>query len=173
MEPEPDVNWLLQQQVLNNLAVLEEEGLTYDLLILPKHFEVAETVVKKFPKLQLVIDHLAKPNMRQEDFEGWAVGTEHLAQHSNVFCKLSGLSDRVDDPHSSQGLFSKYILKAVELFESNRCMFGSDWPVCLMGWSWQHWYQTVKTAIEHLPQSDKENIMSKTARKFYKLDNLI
>ncbi|XP_015765920.1 PREDICTED: uncharacterized protein LOC107344745 [Acropora digitifera] len=73
------------------LGYLEDRGLTYDLLIRTRHFKLAETVVKKFPKLKFVIDHAAKPEIAEGKIDEWKRGMEMLAQNPNVYCKISGL----------------------------------------------------------------------------------
>ncbi|XP_015765953.1 PREDICTED: uncharacterized protein y4mH-like isoform X2 [Acropora digitifera] len=90
LEGEPD-DWLGREAVHRGLGYLEDRGLTYDLLIRTRHFKLAETVVKKFPKLKFVIDHAAKPEIAEGKIDEWKRGMKMLAQNPNVYCKISGL----------------------------------------------------------------------------------
>jgi len=171
VEGEEDLEWLCRPDVLRGLEILERLDVCYDLLITPKHFSIATEVMKKFPKLKVIVDHMAKPNMKIDDLEKWEDGLKALADLPNVYCKISGLADRIEDPQSKQENFNKYILGAVRIFGSKRCAFGSDWPVCTQGLQYEEWLSVVQKAIEILPQEAQNDILRDTASRFYGFRN--
>ena len=78
------------------LAILEKYGVPFDLLVRPDHLQHIPLLATKFPKLKMVIDHIAKPlkyprNPTASDFENWKAGMSNAAKHQNVYVKLSGI----------------------------------------------------------------------------------
>jgi L-fuconolactonase len=118
---EPDRDWLLRDDVQRGLAAVGEAGLAYDLLVRARELPAAVETVKRHPEVTFVLDHVAK---RPPDEVSWRAGVAALAALPNVVCKLSGLFTE-SDPAGTVEL-------ALGWFGPERCMFGSDWPVCLL-----------------------------------------
>jgi L-fuconolactonase len=119
---EPDPAWLLRGDVQRGLAAVGRSGLVYDLLVRARELPAAVETARRHPELRFVLDHAGKaPHSGRDD---WARGVAALAELPNVTCKLSGLFTEAD-PEGT-------VVYALECFGSGRCMFGSDWPVCLL-----------------------------------------
>jgi L-fuconolactonase len=118
---EPDPNWLLRDDVQRGIAAVGEAGLVFDLLVREPQLPAAVETVRRNPGTKFVLDHVGK---RPRDDRAWAQGVTALAELPNVSCKLSGLSTEFDP----QGTAAR----ALEWFGADSCMFGSDWPVCLL-----------------------------------------
>ena len=58
VQDEPDDNFIVRDDVLRGLKVLENHGVPYDLLFYVKHLKHASTLAEKFPNLKLVINLL-------------------------------------------------------------------------------------------------------------------
>jgi L-fuconolactonase len=123
------------------------------------------------PEQLFVIDHLAKPEIKPRKTAPWAAHMKEIAQNKNVFCKLSGLVTEADWSHWKADDFKPYLDVAFESFGADRLLFGSDWPVCLLGAT----YRQVKQLIEHyvraLSRSDQEKIFGGNATRFYGLQS--
>src|SRR5205085_11971001 len=91
VQDEPDDRFLLRPEFCRGIALLEEFGLTYDVLIHVRHLPVAAEFVTRFPRQRFVLDHLAKPEIRSGRIEAWETGLRRLAEAPNVWAKLSGL----------------------------------------------------------------------------------
>src|SRR5215469_16872446 len=96
VQSELDERFLLRPDFLRGIAMLEEFDLAYDILIYPKHLPVAVEFVKRFRRQRFVLDHLAKPQIKDGEIETWAKEIRKLAEFSNVYCKLSGLVTEAD-----------------------------------------------------------------------------
>jgi L-fuconolactonase len=118
---EPDPSWLLRGDVQRGLAAVGEAGLVYDLLVRTRELPAARETVRRHPELQFVLDHVAK---RPPDDGPWTAAVRGLAEYPNVACKLSGLFTEFDPAGTVE--------RALDWFGPERCMFGSDWPVCLL-----------------------------------------
>ena len=143
--------------------------MTYDILIYPNQLEEARLLIEKNPDQPFVLDHLAKPYIKQQKIKNWASDIKELAKYKNVYCKLSGMVTEADWNHWQFENFKKYLSVAFDTFGSDRLMFGSDWPVCLLAGSYEHVVKIIDLFIENLEQEEKNNIMGGNACNFYNL----
>jgi len=132
VQGEPDHNFLLRDNVSQGVAVLEKHNYTYDILIFPYQLGAALEFVKRFPNQKFVIDHIAKPYIKDGFYEGWAVLMREIAKYENVYCKMSGIITEADYNLWTPEKIHPYMELVLESFGSNRVMYGSDWPVCLV-----------------------------------------
>jgi L-fuconolactonase len=119
---EPDPAWLLRDDVRRGLAAVGEAGLVYDLLVRPRELPAAVETARRHPGARFVLDHAGKAP--RTGAGAWADGVRALAALPNVSCKLSGLFTEADPAGTVE--------RALAWFGPGRCMFGSDWPVCLL-----------------------------------------
>ena len=161
--------FMLQDKFLRGISELKNFNLTYDILIYPNQLEEARVLIEKNPDQPFVLDHLAKPYIKQQKIKNWASDMKELARHKNVYCKLSGMVTEADWNHWQFEDFKKYLSMALETFGSDRLMFGSDWPVCLLAGSYQHIVKIIDLFIEDLKSEEKNNIMGGNACNFYNL----
>ena len=112
-----------REEVHTGLAILEEYGVPFDLLIRPDHLQHVPLLATKFPKLKMVIDHIAKPLKYPryptiEDFENWKTGMANAAIHDNVYVKLSGIINETEN--WSANLYQPYIDHLLHVFSVKR-----------------------------------------------------
>ena len=87
-------HWHFRDDVQTGLGILEEYGVPYDLQLRPDMLVHIPTLAIKFPKLKMVIDHIANPYhyaKSDEDVEKWKDDMAQIAKHENVYVKLSGM----------------------------------------------------------------------------------
>ncbi|MEO8174003.1 MAG: amidohydrolase family protein [Sediminibacterium sp.] len=164
-----DPAFMLQPDFLRGIAALKEFGFTYDILIFPKHFSAAIELVKQFPEQPFVIDHIAKPFIKDGLIDDWKTGMQSIAQFPNVYCKISGMVTEADWKNWKPGDFASYLDVVVESFGVNRLMYGSDWPVCLVAAAYEEVIELVKSYFSSFSSTEKEMIMGGTASRFYGL----
>jgi L-fuconolactonase len=169
VQSEPDKRFLLREDFLRGISLLEEFDLAYDILIYTKHLPVAAEFVERFPKQRFVLDHLAKPAIKGQEVESWAAGIRRLAAFPNVFCKLSGLVTEADWQRWKPEDFTPYLDIAFEAFGASRLMIGSDWPVCLVAGSYNQTVDVVKDYLKHHTAEIREAVLGETARRFWRL----
>lgn len=169
VQAEPDDRFLMRKEFLRGVRMLARFGFTYDILIYARHLAVANQFVQQFPEQKFVVDHIAKPRIKAHEIDDWSRGIRAIAQHPNVWCKLSGLVTEADWKHWKPDDFRPYLDVAFEAFGVDRLMFGSDWPVCLLGGN----YRAVKAILDDYTQSfsavEKEKIFGRNAVRFYGL----
>ena len=169
VQSEPDDRFLLRQDFLRAITLLEEFDLAYDILIYTKHLPVAAEFVERFPKQRFVLDHLAKPAIKSREIETWAAGIRRLAAFPNLFCKLSGLVTEADWQRWKPQDITPYLDIAFEAFGTARLMIGSDWPVCLVAGSYSRTMDVVKDYLKRHPADIREAVLGENARRFWKL----
>ncbi len=168
---EPDPNWLLRPEVHRGLGELGRRELTYDLLIRPQHLPGALQVVKKFPGLQFVVDHIAKPQLVRRGWDDWAPAMRELARAPNVYCKLSGMITEADVTAWKPSDLKPYVEYVIEQFGVDRVMFGSDWPVCLLAGSYQQVVAALAENLSDLSPLEQRKVFGDVATRFYRLDH--
>ncbi|MEY4387652.1 MAG: hypothetical protein RLY20_2935 [Verrucomicrobiota bacterium] len=146
---EPDDNFMLLPEFRRGIAQLRDFGLTYDLLLFPKHLPVAVKLVAEFPEQPFVLDHIAKPRIGEKLFSPWQGDLARLAKFPNVSCKLSGLVTETHWQRWQAADFHRYLDIVVEAFGTNRVMIGSDWPVCTLSGDY---VSTMNVVINHTQQ---------------------
>ena len=131
----------------------------------------------KFPNLRMIVDHISKPYISKGTtlgLSGWKEDMARAAEHRNVFCKLSGMVTEVDPDNYAESwgpeTFRPYVEHCLEVFGAERCMFGSDWPVCkLAGAEHGDVVKLLQEILEPRGDEEKEMIWRKNAIKFYNL----
>ena len=161
--------FMLQESFLKGIQQLKDFNLTYDILIFPHQLEEAVALVKKNPEQAFVLDHIAKPYIKDKKIDQWAKHINQLAAHQNVNCKLSGLLTEADWNHWQEEDFTAYLTVIMEASGADRLMYGSDWPVCLLAGSYPHVVRIVENFISSLSTDDQKKIMGQNAHHFYNL----
>lgn len=166
---EPDDHFMLGDAFLRGLAQLQKHNLTYDLLLFPKHLPIAIEVVKQFPKQAFVLDHIAKPLIKDGILEPWAADIRKLATYENAYCKVSGMVTEALWNDWVQSDYIQYLDVVFECFGIERLMFGSDWPVCTLSGSYSQVVGIVEDYIAKLSVNEQTKIMGGNATHFYGL----
>jgi L-fuconolactonase len=169
LQDEPDDRFLLRDDFLQGLGMLAEFGLTYDILIFPRHLAAACELVTRFPEQRFVLDHIAKPRIKDGLITQWVVDVRRLAAFPNVFCKVSGMITEADWHQWQQDDFRPYLEVVFEAFGAQRTMFGSDWPVCTLAGTYADMLEVVSSFVGQLPHDDQFAFWGGTAQRVYGL----
>ncbi len=170
VQDEPDDQFMLREDFLRGISALARFGLTYDLLIFPRHLSAACHLVARFPDQPFVLDHLAKPFIKDGMLEPWATDIRRLAAFPNVVCKVSGMVTEADWQHWQPADFRPYLDVVLGAFGPERIMFGSDWPVCTLAGSYEQVCGIVTEFIGRLSPGEQAAILGETAWQFYGLE---
>lgn len=170
LQGETDRALMLKPEFKRGIAALKKFDYTYDILIFRDQLSYAAALVKMFPDQKFVLDHIAKPAIKSGNIDDWAPGIKELARHENVFCKISGMVTEADWAHWQEEDFRPYLDIVFDAFGSNRVMFGSDWPVCLVAGGYNRMLGIVSNYISQLSQTEQELFWGGNACSFYSLD---
>ena len=166
---EADPEWLGKKDVRRGIAAVGKAGLTYDILVRTRELPAAIALVKALPEMRFVIDHIAKPPIASGAMSEWAAGLRPLAALPNVFIKISGLVTEADWKRWTVRDITPYVQRVLEWFGPRRCVFGSDWPVCLVAASYARVIDACGQALGDLPSAEREAIFGGNATTLYRL----
>ena len=169
VQGEPDHNFLLRPNFLRGISALEKYNFTYDILIFPHQLGATLEFVKKFPNQKFVIDHIAKPYIKDGFYDGWATLMLEIGKLPNVYCKLSGMITEADFKTWTPAQIAPYMSLVLKAFGANKLMFGSDWPVCLVAGNYKSVKKIVSNFIENLSSREQSAIMGGNAIEFYNI----
>ena len=169
---ELDDQFVLRDDFNRGVAALKQFDLRYDILIFERHLPQTIQFVDRHPDQIFILDHVAKPRIRDRVSSPWRENIRELARRPNVYCKVSGMITEADwHTWSNEGLFP-YIETVLEAFTPKRIMFGSDWPVMTLASPYRRWIATVRVAIAQLSTTERERILGGTAVEAYSLSLL-
>jgi L-fuconolactonase len=170
IQGETDPDFMRNPAFIRGLNTLAQQGYRYDLLIYAHQLPAAIEMLAQVPNLHIVIDHIAKPDIKTgEAFEQWKQNMRILAKNPQCYCKLSGMVTEADWQNWTPQEIQPYMKTVLELFGTERVMFGSDWPVCLVAGE----YQTIKKLVfdfvaQYNPKA-QQKIFGLNARRFYQV----
>jgi L-fucono-1,5-lactonase len=167
---EPDARWLLRDDVMRGIAAVGEKDLAYDFLVRTRELPAALAVARLFPDTRFVIDHIAKPRIKEGDRDlEWEAAMMPFSELRNVTCKLSGMVTEARWSGWTPEELDPYISRVIEWFGPERCMFGSDWPVCLLAAGYDRVVQAVKHSLRDLDAAEIALVFGGTATRTYRL----
>ncbi len=169
LQGEADRALMLKPAFLNGISKLRDFGFTYDILIFPDQLKYAAELVSKFPDQPFVLDHIAKPDIKNQKIEGWKQDIQELGKYDNVYCKASGMVTEADWKLWKAEDFTPYLDVVFDAFGAERVMYGSDWPVSLVAASYGQVKGLVKNYISKCSTNEQELFWGDNATKFYNL----
>jgi L-fuconolactonase len=169
LQGETQRDLMLQPSFKRGIAALQQFGFTYDILIFPDQLKFCRKLVAEFPDQKFVIDHLAKPGIKNGEIEEWKNEMNLMAAYPNVYCKISGMVTEADWKNWKDEDFKPYLDVLVDAFGVERLMYGSDWPVCLLAGSYEKVMSIVINYFSSFSPEEQDQIFGLNAKHFYKL----
>jgi len=169
LQGEQQRDFMLRPDFMRGISMLQMFGYTYDILIFPDQLQYAKTFIEAFPDQPFVIDHIAKPYIRDKKLTEWKRDIIDISTYENVYCKVSGMVTEAEWFHWKKSDFRPYLDVVLESFGPSRLMFGSDWPVCLVAATYASVVDVVTEYFAALSKSEQDDIFGNTAVKFYNL----
>ena len=167
---EEDIDFMLRPAFIRGVQLLEKYNLAYDILIFPKHLPNTIEFVKQFSEQQIfVVDHIAKPLIKDGIVSPWKEDIAALATFPNVYCKVSGMVTEADWNTWTPENIRPYLDIVFEAFGPERILIGSDWPVCLVAGKYSEVMQVVIDYISTFTEKEQALILGENAAKAYKL----
>lgn len=161
--------FMLQPEFMKGIAVLGKYNFTYDILIAADQLQFIPALVKKFPNQLFVIDHLAKPLIKEGQIKEWEKYIRALAVYENVFCKVSGMLTEAKWTDWKKSDLYPYLNIVFEAFDAKRVMYGSDWPVCRLAATYGEVLSVMSDYTANLSQHEWQLFWGKNASDFYKI----
>lgn len=170
-QAEPD-DFLMRPEVMKGIRQLTAFDFTYDILIYPTQLKAALHLVREVPDVNFVVDHIAKPYIKDGKINTWSNYMRQLAAQPHVLCKVSGMVTEADWKNWTKKDFYPYLDVVFEAFGPDRLLFGSDWPVCLVAAEYEQVIGLVREYMTNIgfSESDKAKVFGENATRFYRLE---
>jgi len=169
LQGEQQRDFMLRPAFLNGIKQLKAFGYTYDILIHHDQLQYAADFISRFPDQPFVIDHIAKPDIKNREIDQWAKDIKEVAKFENVLCKVSGMVTEADFKNWKPEDFTPYLDVVAEAFDTKRLMYGSDWPVCLVAADYGRMAGIVKDYFSSFSSAEQGDILGGNATRFYNL----
>jgi L-fuconolactonase len=169
VQDEPDDRFLQGSDFNRGIARLKHLGLVYDILIFAQQLPATIAFVDRHPEQVFVLDHIAKPRIRDGALEPWRTNIRELARRENVYCKLSGMVTEANWTNWCSADLKPYFDVVLDAFGPGRLMAGSDWPVCTLAATHREWFSTLAELIGQLSHAEREMILGGVAVEVYSL----
>ena len=172
---EDDPHWILRENVLESIELLEDRGLVLELVcVYPRHLGDVPELAQRFPDLTIVIDHLGKPPLLTAQMADWTALVQRAAAHGNVAAKLSGLNTVLTSAGWTGSDMREAVEVAVECFGPDRLMWGSDWPYSLLNGDYARvWRETVEIITTVAGDDGARRILGDTPARLYRLGDIV
>lgn len=167
LQGEPALDFCLQPHFIEGVALLAEYNLPFDLCLNYRHLPNAVTFARQLPQVKMVIDHIAKPDIKGKEFDQWATYMTEMAKLDHVHCKLSSIATEADHETWTIEDLRPYVMHVVEHFGVERCFFASDWPVCTLAASLESCVHTLAELLNDLDPASLNNIFHDNGKAFY------
>ena len=161
--------WMLRPDVGDALDGLRDAGLVFEALVKPRHLGHLQTLLRRVPRLKVMVDHGAKPDIASGRFTEWAAKMAALARLENVYCKLSGLVTEAGSHWRTEDL-RPYARHLLDTFGTQRLVWGSDWPVVNLAGGYRAWWDATNLLLDHLHGTERDAVLGGNAAAFYEID---
>ena len=161
-----DDDWLVRPAHVPVFEALVAHGLVFDALVLPRHLTRLARVVERHPSLRVVVDHGAKPRIREREIDRWRADLAAVAAHPHVTCKLSGLLTEAR-PLDGAPELAPWIDAIVDRFGAGRVLWGSDWPVVNLAGGYDRWRAITQHALSGMPPAGRDAVLGGNAARVY------
>jgi L-fuconolactonase len=163
------LEFCVQPDFISGVQSLEEFGLSFDICIYHPHLANTIQFVKQCPNIQCILDHIGKPNIKDQLFEPWKREIKELSEFPNVFCKVSGLVTEADFETWTREDLKPYIDHVIECFGFDRVIYGSDWPVAAQATEYPRWVEALEWAVSGCSDDELRKLFRDNALQFYRV----
>jgi len=169
VQDEEDPRWLLRPDVRRGIQAVGRAGLVYELLVRSRELPAAREIVAGTPDVRFVIDHLAKPPIRDGTLQPWADLVAGFAGMPNAWGKLSGLVTEADWSSLRPADLAPFVAHVLAVVGPERLMFGSDWPVCLLAATYDAVVAAARETLAGLTDTERAGVFGTNAAVVYGL----
>lgn len=170
LQQEADADFALRPGFIDGLRALSDFGWSFDVCITYRQMASTIELVRRFPDMQFILDHIGKPGIREFRLQPWADQMKELARSENVVCKMSGVATEADHEHWTRSDLEPFMMAALEAFGTKRLLFAGDWPVATNAVSYVDWVNLVDEVLSRLSASEQRALYRDNAMKTYRLD---
>ena len=174
-----DPDWIISAEVSDGLRILEQLDLSLDYVTAtPAALDHLPLLVRRHPKLRVVLDHLGSPPMAGSPSElmAWRKALKIAGENSLLYAKLSGLyldRSQLSDPRVPAERLRRVLEIALDTFGPERLMWGSDWPICQSPVGYINYWEAISALIDELMPEHRDRLLGANALDFYRIPDAL
>jgi L-fuconolactonase len=169
IEVERNPAFCLDPAFIGALKLLPKYGLSFDICV--KHWALVYAIelVKRCPEVNFILDHIGKPDIKNNLREPWWGQIRELAQLPNVVCKVSGVITEADHRNWHKDQVKPYVAHVIECFGFDRVLYGSDWTVSDLTHAYPVWVEILDEVVAGVAVADVRKLYRDNAIRTYRL----
>jgi L-fuconolactonase len=164
---EEDLEFCLKPDFIEAVNLLPELGLTFDVCISYKHNKNVVKFMERCTDVKMVLDHIGKPDIKNNMLEPWRSEIREMAKFGNLFCKVSSLATEADHKNWTAEGLRPYAETIFEFFGMDRLLYAGDWPVSSLAATLPVCVETIETLLKGTPKADLKKLFHDNAERFY------
>ena len=169
IESEGDIEFCLESGFVKGVQILEDHDFSFDIAANYRHLANIAKLASLCPNVRFVLDHIGKPDIRNQVFDPWRSQIRTLSDLPNVWCKVSGLVMEADHDNWTREDLRPYIDHVIECFGFARVMYGSNWPVSTLAANCSMWVDALKWVVTDCSEAEAKKLFHDNAIGFYGL----
>lgn len=152
-----------------NFAHVAGNNLGFDLQVFTSQMKDAANLAAAFPSVTFVLQHAGMLEDKSKEGRAlWQEGMKRLADQPNIVSKLSGLGTFIQRNDPSH--IADVIHETVRIFGSDRCLFGSNFPIEKLWTSYRELVSAHRAAVSIYNPKEQLALLHENANRVYKLD---
>ncbi len=157
-------------EFIDGVRTLGEAGLMFDLCMPAASLPDAAKLVDACPDTRFILDHCGNADVLSKDRSAWKADLAAIAKRERILaCKVSGIVASTKGQPWTPDDLAPIVNHVLDVFGSDRVVFGSDWPVCLGGASLRDWLNALKAIVRDRSETDRRKLFSANAERIYRL----
>jgi L-fuconolactonase len=169
LQDETNPGFCLHPDFMTGVHRLATFNFTFDLCIVHHQLPAVTQLVARCPEVFFVLDHCAKPAIRDQRLDPWRQHLCELAALPNIACKISGLVTEADPVRCSAPDLQPYVRHTLDCFGFDRALFGGDWPVCQLVTVYENWLAALNAIVADEPQANLTKLFQTNAERIYRV----
>ena len=172
--------YCLKPEFVRGVRLLGEAGKSFDLCMRAPELMDAAKLTELCPGTRFVLDHCGNPDLKafraarpgedrpRHTADAWKRSIDALAKRPNVIGKISGIAASLTKGGGAEDL-APVVNHCLDAFGPDRVVFGGDWPVCLLGATYQEWVTMLRQIIAGRPAVEQRKLWALNALRHYTL----
>ena len=154
---------------IEGVNLLSRFGYHFEINVNFRQMDIIREFVRHIPDVPMILDHCGKPGIREGAIEQYRDDIRELAQHPNLWIKLSDLPAYADAESWTDDDLRPYIDATMDIFGFDRTIYAGDWPICLQATSLPRWVDTLDRVLAGSSETELRKLYRDNANAFYRL----
>ena len=154
---------------IEGVNLLHKFGWHFEINVNFTQMDIIREFVQHIPDVPMILDHCGKPGIKEGAINQYRDDISELAQHPNLWIKLSDLPACASLENWTDDDLKPYIDATIEAFGFDRTIFAGDWPICLQATSLPRWVATLDNALTGASEKELRKFYRDNANDFYRL----